>query len=101
MDFDAQFKELDPDVLKAFKAAQAGVHAATAALLLTDHQAPMQYVHAGMKIPDYDFAADRKEISDLFDPLIKQAEEMGQQAETRLAEIKNEMKALDEERVRV
>ena len=54
---------------------------------------------AGLKVPDYDFATDRKEIDELFDPLIKQADEMGAQASKRLAEIKNEMKALDEEKV--
>ena len=56
-------------------------------------------VAAGLKIPDYDFAADKKEISELFDPIIKQADDMAQQATKRLSEIKEEMKRLDAERV--
>ena len=54
---------------------------------------------AGLKIPKYDFSADTKEIDELFDPLIQQADEMAQQATKRLGEIKNELKALDAERV--
>ena len=42
---------------------------------------------------------DQKEIDELFDPLIQQADEMAQQATKRLGEIKNELKALDAERV--
>ena len=54
---------------------------------------------AGLKIPEYDFSEDQKEIDELFDPLIQQADEMAQQATKRLGEIKNELKALEAERV--
>ena len=99
INFANQFKDLDPDVAKAFQAAQDGAATSPARTLLCVAGSSGRPAPAGMKFEPYDFAKDRQEIRDLFGPLIKQAEEMATHAEKRLVEIRKEMKRLEEEKV--